>query len=138
MTKLPGAEKVERMDLSKEVKPEEQPTKVQEKRAQKNENVKEEDEESEDSDENDSSDEEESKLNGKAVAPTASKDNELTTKCKAELERQIKEIHNVFAKGMPAQSSELIIGMDKAALTKAKDLASGIVAMTTVILHQSE
>jgi hypothetical protein len=97
VTKLPGAEKVERLDLSKEVKSEEQEMKEQQKQS-----VKQEDQESEESEDSDSSgsEEEESKSNGKASRLEEGKDNELIMNCKGALETHMKEITTVFANGI--------------------------------------
>ena len=94
VTKLPGAEKVERLDLSKEVKSTEEEMKEKE-----NGNVKQEDQESEDSDSSDS-EEEESKSNGKVARLEEGKDNELITNCKGVLETHMQEITTVFENGI--------------------------------------
>ena len=96
--------------------------KKKQQQQQQNEIKKDEEMESEESDSDDSEeDQKKTKLNGKVATSEKKKESELITKCKDQLEMQMKEIKNVFANGTRISNLKLTLGMDKAALTKAKD-----------------
>ena len=101
----------------------------------------------EESDDGGSEEERAPKTNGKSIKPTTVSTvptatrlgEEFIGRCQEILETRMTEIQQVFEKGIPYIRLKLTqLGKDKEALAKAKGIASDIVAMTTVLLQETD